>query len=227
LRERFSPLEFAVVIGVAFGNAIFYSLDAVLRDSTAITDGTRHSFGSYHIYSVVIYELLLAPVLAAILYVGGWRPKHFPIGAGAAASAMGLLMFAGMWIADWVLSWGLQLVFPAVRSMQEMWAQYQPADPPGLLAILLLVLVNPAFEELIVCGYVIPALRGRFGDTTAVNVSVVIRSSYHLYQGFAMLPWHTAYGLVQAHVYLRFGRLWPLIVSHAALDLAALAYYLA
>ena len=72
------------------------------------------------------------------------------------------------------------------------------------------------------CAYVIKALSARFGATAALNISVAIRASYHLYQGVIMLPWHCVYGLVQAHVYVRYGRLWPLLVSHAVLDFAAM-----
>jgi membrane protease YdiL (CAAX protease family) len=83
--------------------------------------------------------------------------------------------------------------------------------------------VNPVFEEVFVAGYVIEALRQRFGVTTAINVSVVIRASYHLYQGVPVFPFHAAYGLLQGYAYVRYGRLWPLIVSHALLDFFAFA----
>jgi membrane protease YdiL (CAAX protease family) len=39
------------------------------------------------------------------------------------------------------------------------------------------------FEELFVCGYVITALKERFGTTAAINVSAGIRVFYHFYQG--------------------------------------------
>jgi membrane protease YdiL (CAAX protease family) len=99
---------------------------------------------------------------------------------------------------------------------------YKPSGPRDWIAIYLLSVVNPVFEEVFVCGYVIPVLSRRFGPTTAVNVSALIRGTYHLYQGIAMAPLHVSYGLSQAYVFVRFGKLWPLIVSHALLDFVAL-----
>lgn len=57
-----------------------------------------------------------------------------------------------------------------------------------------------------------------------MNVSVLIRVLYHLYQGLDAFPFHAMYGLIQAYVFVRTGRLWPLIVSHALLDLYALVF---
>jgi hypothetical protein len=43
--------------------------------------------------------------------------------------------------------------------------------------------INPVFEEVFVCAYVVTALKDRVGVTTAVNVSAGIRVFYHFYQG--------------------------------------------
>jgi len=44
-------------------------------------------------------------------------------------------------------------------------------------------IVNPIFEEVLVCGYVIRALEHTRSIAFAVKASVAIRVSYHLYQG--------------------------------------------
>src|SRR5712691_10562482 len=115
-------------------------------------------------------------------------------------------------------------MFDSLRASLDLLSSYRPSRPPNLIAIYLLSVVNPVFEEVFVCGYVIPALSPRFGPTAAVNVSAIIRGSYHLYQGIAMAPFHFSYGLIQAYVFVRFGKLWPLIVSHALLDFVAFLY---
>jgi uncharacterized protein len=83
--------------------------------------------------------------------------------------------------------------------------------------------VNPVFEEVLVCGYVITALKGRVGTTTAVNVSADIRVFYHLYQGAVGVVGIAPLALLFAYGYARTGRLWPLIVAHALTDFWALA----
>jgi uncharacterized protein len=225
-RERFSPVEFALVIGVAFGYSILGSINALLSGRTVGQETVARSFDDTHMYGVVLYELIVAPVLLTILYLGGWRLQDLKVAPSVSSTVLGLTIFSGMWLGEWGFSWLMQIVFPAMRSIYELLAAYRPAEAPTLTAIVLVSLINPLFEELFVCGYAIEALRRQFGTTVAINVSVVIRTTYHLYQGIAYQPFHIAYGLVQGYVYVRYDRLWPLFVSHALLDFIPMAFYL-
>jgi len=222
LRDRFSFLEFAIVVGAAFGTSVIGSIGDLLSGKTVGAPGARDAFNAASTEAVIVYELFIAPALAVVLYAGGWRLKDFRLGPSVAATLMGVVIAAGMWAADWLLAGMLKLAFPSLQSTMELLQNYKPENPPAVLAITLLSIVNPVFEEVFVCAYVINALSARFGTTAALNISVAIRASYHLYQGVAMLPWHCAYGLMQAHAYVRYGRLWPLLVSHAVLDFAAM-----
>lgn len=49
--------------------------------------------------------------------------------------------------------------------------------------VVLLSVVNPIFEEALLCGYIVTALKERRGFWFAVNVSVALRVANHLYQG--------------------------------------------
>lgn len=202
------------------------SISDLLSSRTAGEGGGATAFGDSHMYGLVLFQLILTPALLTVLYVGGWRLRDLHIRPSIAGTIVGAVIFAGMWLGNWMFSALMELILPALRSVSEMWQDYRPADAPTLLSITLVSLVNPVFEEVFVCGYVIESLRRRFGTTSAVNTSVVIRAVYHLYQGIALQPFHIAYGLVQGYVYARYGRLWPLFVSHALLDFVALAYFL-
>lgn len=226
MRVRYSCFEFVLVIGIAFGWAIVGSVLSLLYGLTADeAPSSGSAFGKGHLYGVVITELICIPLIAAVLYVRGWRLSDFPMGIGKAATALGLLIATGAWVLDMVIYAGLEQIFPAMWAGGDGGDAYRPTNPPDFVAVYIASIVNPVFEEVVVCGYVIATLSRRFGQTTAVNVSVVIRASYHLYQGIAALPFHLAYGLIQAYTYVRVGRLWPLVVSHAVLDFFALAHY--
>ena len=224
-QQRYSRLEFAVVIGVAFGMSILGSVMSLLYGGTVSEDVSQEAFGTAWLYRVIYGELICAPFLAGILYAGGWRLRDFPCSINRAATLIGVLAFAIAWTAQMVSTTVLTEVFRSLRGeIDSLWS-YRPAGRTSLVAVYLASIINPVFEEVIVCGYVIPVLARRYGETTAINVSVLIRGSYHLYQGIGALPFHVAYGLMQAYMYVRFRNLWPLIVSHALLDFFALLYF--
>ena len=52
--------------------------------------------------------------------------------------------------------------------------------------------------------------------------------SIHLWflLGLAVLPYHVAYGLMQAYLYTRLRNLWPLLVNHALGDFVPLLFLL-
>jgi membrane protease YdiL (CAAX protease family) len=93
------------------------------------------------------------------------------------------------------------------------------------------VLVLAAFangwaEEVIVVGFLLTRLRQlRWNPVAAVIVTSLLRGFYHLYQGFGAGLGNIAMGLVFGYVYLRTGRLWPLIVAHALIDVVAFVGY--
>jgi membrane protease YdiL (CAAX protease family) len=225
-RDRYSPFEFGLVVATAFGWPMLTSVMSLVYGATVGEPGARESFGSSHLYGLVLFEGLTLPVLGVILYARGWRAADFPIGISKAATLVGLLAYAASWLFYQALDSGLASVFSSLRPGLDALDEYQPPHPPSLVAIYLVSVVNPFFEEVIVCGYVIPALARRFGPTTAINVSVLIRGTYHLYQGIAALPFHLAFGLMQAYLYLRFRNLWPLLVSHALGDFVPLAFFI-
>ena len=226
MRERrYSRLEFVLVIGVAFGMSILGSVMSLVYGSTVAEDASQQAFGTAWLYHVIYSELMCAPFLAGILYAGGWRLRDFPFSINRAATLIGILAFAIAWTAQTVSTTVLMEVFRSLRGEVDSLWSYRPTTRTSLVAVYIASIINPVFEEMIVCGYVIPVLARRYGETAAINVSVLIRASYHLYQGMGALPFHVAYGLMQAYMYVRFRNLWPLIVSHALLDFFALLYF--
>jgi membrane protease YdiL (CAAX protease family) len=202
------------------------SVMALLYGGTVGEPGAGESFGNVHLYGLVVLELVTLPVVAVILHTRGWRVKDFPVLISKPATALGVLAYAAGLGMNFVLGSVFWSVFASLRPMAEAFAAYQPPHPPSLVAVYLVSVINPVFEEVIVCGYVVPALTSRFGQTTAINVSVIIRGTYHLYQGVVNLPFHLGYGLMQAYLYARFRNLWPLIVSHALGDFVPLTFLL-
>jgi len=97
------------------------------------------------------------------------------------------------------------------------------AESLALNTIVAVSVVNPIFEEVFVCGYIVTALKERRGVTFAVNLSTALRVTYHLYQGPLGVLAIAPIGLIFAYWYARTNRLWPVIVAHGAMDLIGLA----
>lgn len=87
--------------------------------------------------------------------------------------------------------------------------------------LILSALRHSLVEETIVVAFLCDRLR-RIGWSWVVIavVTSAFRASYHLYQGFGPALGNLVMGLVFVWVYRRYGRLAPLLIAHALLDIA-------
>jgi|KBSMisStandDraft_5_1062788.scaffolds.fasta_scaffold128816_3 CAAX protease family protein len=208
--------EFVIVVLVAFGYLIFGSILSALHPG----GGLHHSHAS--LIALVVYEAALIAVLATFLGLRGWTPKRIGLVPGLRDTGIGFLLFIAanlIWLLVWnatsVLSPGLAQTMAAASAKVVA-----PGVPVAVAAVV--SIVNPVFEEGFVAGYVMSALRDKWSPLVCVNASVAIRLLYHLYQGPLGVLSIVPTGLIFAYWYVRTGRLWPLIVAHALLDLLAL-----
>lgn len=85
---------------------------------------------------------------------------------------------------------------------------------------------NGFLEEILVVGYLLTRLRQlRVGPWVAIAMSAVLRGSYHLYQGYGGFVGNAIMGVVFGFVFLRWRRIWPLIIAHSLIDIVALMGY--
>lgn len=212
----FSLGEFLTVIVVAFAIPIinsFAGMFAAPQESLAIAD--RGLFG------IVVFELIIMALLIPTLLLRGWRPADLGLGFRWSDIGMGCLLAILCWLSVYPIYWFLDAFGQGAN----------PADADmhaGMLsigAVVLVSIINPIFEELFVCAYVIRALERTRSRMFAVNVSVALRASYHLYQGTIGGLALIAFGLILGWYFARSGRLWPAIIAHALLDLIAMGVY--
>lgn len=208
--------EFLLVVLGAFGYFILGSIFAFASPGTTptITDG--------HLAFLVIFELLVLLVANSFLTIRG-RPLHR---LGLRPTLLGTIEGLGLASASYA---GYVAVFSiatlASLPGDDLLAS-APQVTPGLSIALILAVcvVNPLFEELLVCGYIVTSIRERGDVWTAVNISVAVRLSYHLYQGAIGILSIIPLGLCFAYWFSRTGRIWPVIVAHAIFDFAGLYF---
>lgn len=104
------------------------------------------------------------------------------------------------------------------ESLPDVWWKYP--------VLILSAVQNSVLEEVIVVGYLLRRL-GQLGwsPTAAMVASSVLRGSYHLYQGIGGFIGNVVMGVVFVYLYRRWGRVGPLVVAHALLDIVAFVGY--
>lgn len=207
-------IEFWVVVTVAFGYFIAGSVWAAWfaqpSDDLAFSDASM--------IGLILTELVLFSLLAPLLWWRGWRPEALGLGFTWRDVGVGCALFLACIIAASLLMTGLALM---ADGMGPLWTRMEGA-PLSVAAIVAVSIVNPIFEEVFVCGYVIRALERTRSIAFAVNASVAIRVSYHLYQGAIGALGVAVVGLILGWWFARKGRLWPVIIAHGLMDLVAL-----
>lgn len=90
----------------------------------------------------------------------------------------------------------------------------------------LFAIVNPFFEELLVRAFLITEVEKRFGSIKVAAVSsIVLQSSYHLYQGLANALTLAVLFSILTVFYVKTRRIWPVILCHMYMDLSAVIFY--
>ncbi|MCU0300785.1 MAG: CPBP family intramembrane metalloprotease [Candidatus Nanopelagicales bacterium] len=85
---------------------------------------------------------------------------------------------------------------------------------------------NAVLEEVVVLGYLMRRLT-QLGWSPAATIvtSALVRGSYHLYQGVGGMLGNVAMGLLFGWLFRRWGRVLPMVVAHALIDIVAFVGY--
>ncbi len=207
-RSTTTPLEAAVVVTICFGLSIVASLQAMasgFRATGAFTDTS--------LLWLIASELVLAGAALAFLHLRGFAIVSLLPTPTLRGGIAGVALFFGAWLI------GSLLVTPFAAGQPEQPIDKMMAEASLSMPILVaMALVNGAFEEIFLLGFLARALRG-FGLAIALGVPTLVRVSYHLYQGPLGALWVFAVGLVFAVYYARTVQLWPPVFAHVLWDI--------
>lgn len=134
-------------------------------------------------------------------------------GAGLAA------LVGGVGLAGYLLAYraGVNLNVVAAGLPDQWWR------PPVLV---LAAVENAGLEEVVVLGFLLHRLRQLdWSWPAAITTSALVRGSYHLYQGVGGLLGNIAMGVLFGWLYRRWGRVMPMVVAHALIDIVAFLGY--
>jgi membrane protease YdiL (CAAX protease family) len=210
-------VEFLIVVTLAFGQFIFSSIMAIGTPAMSV-------YNNQALLSVLIVELMQFAFLAWFLYLRGWTLEKFGLRVTVRTTAGGILLAIGtlalFYFVQIVASYGIDMA-----AAERLYPKVSPKLDMQL--VFLTSVVNGAYEEFFVAGYVITVLAGARGIWTAVNVSTGIRLLYHLYQGTIGVIVIVPMGLLYGYVYVRTRQLWPLILAHILIDIVGFVFAVA
>jgi membrane protease YdiL (CAAX protease family) len=143
------------------------------------------------------------------------RQPGFDLGWGALVAAAiggsGLLLYLGAHAAGANLT-----VVP--ESLPDVWWK--------IPVLILSAVQNSVLEEVIVVGYLLRRLgQLGWGPAAALLASSLLRGTYHLYQGLGGFAGNVVMGVIFVWLYRRWGRVMPLVVAHALIDIVAFVGY--
>lgn len=210
-------VEFLVVVTWAFGLPIFASIM-----SLGAPNSTAPVFTNAELLGTIIFEVIQLGFLGWFLRVRGWTLEKFGLSFSWRGTLAGVVLLA----ITFALVMGVPHLAMIVFDFDlEAAAERAPKVDPALSMqlVFLVSVVNGIFEELFVAGYIITSLTARRGMWTAINVSVIVRLLYHLYQGPIAIMGVVPMGLLYGYVYSRTRQLWPLVVAHVLVDLIGLS----
>ena len=211
--------EFIIVISFCFGYSILFSI-IIFVNNLFGSSSYYYAFTNAQLVSTICYEILFMMLAFAFLKV---RDNQIEWSSNTGLWKLigkSIFLFLLYYITYILLIIIVNSIFPQIKS--SMYPQINMESNLNLILVLSLSIVNPIFEEMVVVGYIIPTLIPRIGILYAINISVLIRFLYHLYQGpiaaISIIPM----GIIFAILYIKWKNIWPLIIVHGILDFLAL-----
>ena len=233
-KRRALRIEIAVVLAVTFGisaySALLNLIESVLLGLSGQVVALNPRRSPFDLIDLGlnlawVFQLVAWGALAVYLL---WRSGFGPTAIGLGRPRWRADLLGGLGLAALIGLPGLALY--QVARILGLNASVEPAELYDtwwrIPVLLLTAFANGWAEEVVVVGFLLTRLRQlRVSATAAVIVTSVLRGLYHLYQGFGAGLGNLAMGLVFGYVYVRTGRLWPLIIAHALIDAVAFVGY--
>ena len=155
--------EFSIVVLAAFGGFVFGSVLSIIAPSTSV------HISEAHLRFLLIYESILILALWEFLSLRGWKLQQVGMVPTVRETVIGVGLFVVAYLACAAI-WLVSRRF--VPGLAEQ-ASSLVAPNLSLPTTLMVSVLNPVFEEVLVCGYVIAALKKTRSVSTSSNRAFV------------------------------------------------------
>ena len=175
-----------------------------------------------------LHELVALGVLGYVLFRQGrgfagigkrWKFTDIPLSLVLLAAAYGAY-------AVWILGVERRFITASQHAVQQAELSRQFFASRVTISLVLFMVINGFFEELIVRAFVITELRHLTGSAAiAIATSVAIQFSYHLYQGVPAAVSYIPVFLIFSIYYQRTNRIFPVALAHVVMDFIVLFHH--
>ncbi|MEA3194306.1 MAG: protease family protein [Betaproteobacteria bacterium] len=157
-------------------------------------------------------------IAVLVLHLRGWVLDDFKFRITALYTATGVALLVAVELLH-VVNWYL---LGDLLGGTDVLAEFAQNTALGLPFAILLGIVNGIYEEFFLNRYLLDTLAS-LGAALAIGISVLVRISYHLYQGPTGAVSILLFGLVLTGFYWRFKQLWPAAFAHMTSNVIAFA----
>jgi len=218
--KRLRALELGLVLLVVFSQLVAISVFAVLTGTNLYGSSPGHAFTLVGI----LMELGGLALLGYVLFRQGRSLANLGLAFSWKYIPRSVLVIILAYVA--FIIWWIAIGLTYRLTGHTLSSTPHNVDfLSSLLSVwgILFLILNPFFEELIARAYVISEIQFLTGSSTlAVLSSVLLQSSYHLYQGLIPALLTTSLFTVFSLYYVKTKRIMPVILAHMFFDFLAL-----
>ncbi|MEW6129008.1 MAG: CPBP family intramembrane glutamic endopeptidase [Acidobacteriota bacterium] len=222
--KRIRLIELLLVSFVAFGQSIFYSAVLFFAGEDNYTEeriNVRFILG-------VISELSAIAILVYVLFRQGRKLKDLGLTFSWKDLPFSVLLFLGAFVVSILFQFAISVTYHLVtgKTLNTAAQNLEVFKTSSSFFYFLYVLVNPFYEEIIARAFVMTEVKELFGKTyLAIASSVILQTSYHLYQGVSSALILFSLFLAFSLYYSKTRNITPIILAHFYFDLMAFLFY--
>ena len=218
LIKKLSPTnELITILIIGFGLSIYSSTRLFFVVNSVYNNSWMYKITNQWHYSIVIYEIVALLIIIYILKVRDWRVSDFNLTFTFRLIWIALLI---IFIRNIIGNIGFKIL-SAFNIVNESTTKHVlfglEAD---WISVSMIIIVNSIFEEFILIGYFFKRLE-KYHPVIVIGLSMLIRQSYHTYQGMMSLITILPTGLVFGYYYYKYKKLWSVIIAHGFSNLIA------
>ncbi|KAA3618462.1 MAG: CPBP family intramembrane metalloprotease [Calditrichaeota bacterium] len=208
-------LEFFLILFIALGDFIVSAFKWLTIEGSG---NSTVSYGNDDILNLLIYETIVLIIIVLILKWQQWSLKDFGLRFSIDKITAGLVLFISHYLMYLLLFSLFGDFFLDSEGTAGSSATISFSTSLNILPLTLFSIFNPIFEEFILVGYIVSAMRNRFGIIACVFISMLFRVSFHIYQGPIILLSILPMGIMYAVFFWYKRSILPLVIGHGLMD---------